>query len=83
MDHSEVLNRLTGVFQNVFDDRTLSLARTTTAQDVERWDSLMHINLIVAIEREFKIRFTTREIVGLQNVGELIDLIVRKDGVSS
>ena len=64
MDHSEVLNRLTGVFQNVFDDRTLSLARTTTAQDVERWDSLMHINLIVAIEREFKIRFTTREIVG-------------------
>ena len=43
----------------------------------------MHINLIVAIEREFKLRFTTREIAGVQNVGELIDIIARKEGVSS
>jgi len=83
MGNSEVMSRLTGVFQDVFGDETLSLARGTTAQDVEGWDSLMHINLIVAIERQFKIRFTTREIARLQNVGELIDLIAGKEGVSS
>ncbi len=83
MGNSEVMSRLTNVFQRVFGDETLSLARGTTAQDVHGWDSLMHINLIVAIEREFKIRFTTREIATLQNVGELIDLIARKEDVSS
>lgn len=83
MVNSEVMNRLTGVFQRAFDDETLRLTRGTTAQDVERWDSLMHINLIVAIEREFKVRFTTREISGLQNVGELIDIISGKLGISS
>jgi acyl carrier protein len=83
MGNNEVMNRLTGVFQCVFGDETLTLARGTTARDVEGWDSLMHINLIVAIEREFKIRFTTREIARLQNVGELIDLIAGKEGVSS
>ncbi len=83
MGNSVVMSRLTGVFHRVFGDETLSLARGTTAKDVEGWDSLMHINLIVAIEREFKIRFTTREIAGLPNVGELIDLIARKEGVSS
>jgi acyl carrier protein len=83
MDKSEVMSRLTRVFQRVFDDETLTLAQGTTAKDVKGWDSLMHINLIVAIEGEFKIRFTTREIVGLQNVGELIDLIGRKEGASS
>jgi acyl carrier protein len=83
MDNGEVMSRLTGVFQRVFDEETLSLTRSTTAQDVEGWDSLMHINLIVAIEREFKVRFSTREIAKLQNVGELIDLIVGKEGVRS
>jgi acyl carrier protein len=82
MDSSQVMSRLTGVFQRVFDDDTLSLARGTTAQDVEGWDSLMHINLIVAIEHEFKIRFTTREIAGLRDVGELIDLITHKESIN-
>jgi acyl carrier protein len=83
MDNSEAMSRVTVVFQRVFGDETLSLTRDTTAKDVEGWDSLMHINLVVAIESEFKIRFTSREIARLQNVGELIDLIVRKQGVSS
>lgn len=80
---NDLMSRLTGVFQSVFGDRTLSLSMVTTANDVEGWDSLMHINLIVAIEREFKIRFTTRDIAGLKNVGELMDLIVLKQGASS
>jgi acyl carrier protein len=64
--------------RKVFDDATLAVDRTTTAQDVDGWDSLTHINLIVAVEREFKIRFTTSEVQGLKNVGDLIDLIARK-----
>jgi len=79
-DTNEILNRLVGVFRQLFGDDSLSLSRETTAQDVKGWDSLMHINLIVAVEREFKIRFTTREITTLRNVGDLVDLIVRKDG---
>jgi acyl carrier protein len=83
MTDNHVMTRLTGVFRSVFGNEILRLSRTTTAQDVDGWDSLMHINLIVAIEREFKIRFTTREITALQNIGDLVDLIARKTGASS
>ena len=83
MTNGDLTSRLTGVFQRVFGDETLRVSRVSTANDVEGWDSLMHINLIVAVEREFKIRFTTREIAGLKNVGELIDVIARKAGVNS
>jgi acyl carrier protein len=78
MDTTEAMSRLNVLFQHVLGDDTLSLARSTTARDVEGWDSLMHINLIVAIEKEFKVRFTTQEISKLQNVGELVDLIAKK-----
>jgi len=83
MPEKDLMSTLTAVFQTVFGDETLSLSRATTARDVEGWDSLMHINLIVAVEREFKIRFTTREIAGLQDVGELLDLIGSKQAVAS
>lgn len=83
MSDTNVMANLTAVFRNVFGNEALTLSRTTTAQDVDGWDSLMHINLIVAIEREFKIRFTSREITALRNVGELIDLIGGKTRVSS
>jgi acyl carrier protein len=83
MGSSDVMGTLTSVFRQVFGDETLSLSPSTTAQQVAGWDSLMHINLIVAIEREFKIRFTTREITSLRNVGDLVDLIARKNGAST
>ena len=70
--------RLTKTFRDVFGDPNLQITRSTTASDVEDWDSLTHINLIVAIEREFKIKFTTAEVASLQNVGDLMDLIERK-----
>jgi len=82
MANSDLTSRLTVIFRRVFDNETLNVSRGITADDVEGWDSLTHINLIVAIEREFKIHFTTREIAGLQNVGELMDLVSRKAGVS-
>jgi len=56
----------------------MEVSRSMTAVDVAEWDSLNHINLIVAIEREFKIKFTTAEVAGLKNAGDLIDLILRK-----
>ena len=83
MESSEITNKLTKVFRDVFGDQTLCVTPSTTAQDVPGWDSLMHINLIVALEKEFKIRFTTREIATLRNVGDLIDLFTRKESVST
>jgi acyl carrier protein len=83
MDDAEILNRLNGAFRTVFGDHELALSRDTTAEDVEGWDSLMHINLIVAIEKEFKVRFTTREITVLRNVGDLMNLLARKSAASS
>lgn len=83
MANDDLMGKLIGVFRNLFGDETLTLSRVTTAQDVEGWDSLMHINLILAIEREFRIRFKTREIAALKNIGELMDLIALKQGVSS
>jgi acyl carrier protein len=73
-----VAEKLTRTFRFVFDDPNLELKRSTSANEVEGWDSLTYINLIVAIESEFRIRFTTAEITALKNVGELTDLIGRK-----
>ena len=70
--------RLTSTFQKVFHDPSLEISRSMTANDVEDWDSLTHINLIVAIEREFKVKFTTGEVSALKNVGDLMDVIARK-----
>jgi acyl carrier protein len=78
MDQEQVTPRLTTVFHRVFDDPALVLERSITAADVEDWDSLTHTNLIVAIEKEFKIRFTTGEVRKMNNVGDLIDLIAKK-----
>jgi acyl carrier protein len=78
MDEAQVTPRLVEVFQRVFDNPALVLERGTTAADVEDWDSLTHTNLIVAVEKEFKIRFTTGEVRKMNNVGDLIDLIVKK-----
>jgi acyl carrier protein len=61
--------------EDVFDLDDLSVTSATTAEDIEEWDSLSHIRLVVAIERKFKIKFKTAEIEGLKNVGDLVDLI--------
>ena len=78
MDTNTVEGRLTEVFRDVFDSPSLTVTRATTAQDVDGWDSLTHVNLVLAVEKAFRIRFTTSEIVALKNVGDLQDLIQRK-----
>jgi acyl carrier protein len=78
----ELWSRLTGIFRELFDDESLELRRETTAEDVEGWDSLTHVELLVEIERAFGIRFNTGEVAGLANVGEMVDLIARRTGAA-
>lgn len=75
---SDTLHRLKEVFLDVFDDEEIELSRSTTAADVEDWDSLMHVNLVLATERAFAIRFSSTEVAQLVDVGELIDLVEAK-----
>ncbi len=72
---ADSMPRLNEVFRNVFDDDELDITRETTAKDVEGWDSLMHVTLIVNIEKAFGIKFTSSEVAGLQSVGDVVDLI--------
>lgn len=78
MEKSQILDEVQAIFREVLDNEEIVLASETTADDIEEWDSLTHIQLIVAIEKHFKIRFTSREILSWQNVGEMIDCIANK-----
>jgi acyl carrier protein len=69
------LERLNQVFRDVFDDDELNITRQTTAKDVEGWDSLMHVTLVVNVEKAFKVKFSSSEVAALQNTRELLDLI--------
>jgi len=75
MDTVTVLNK---ICCEVFNDESIMITRETTADDIDGWDSLSHVNLIVAVEMRFKIRFTGGEVSGLKNVGDLIDQINKK-----
>ena len=80
MSRDEVITQLNEVFRKIFKNPDLSITDEMTAKDVKGWDSLNHINLIVAIEKSFKIKFKTKEIQGLPNVGNLIDVVHQKLG---
>lgn len=75
MTESEIFARLNKIFRKVFDDANITVNRTTTAKDIDDWDSLEHITLIGAVEREFKVKFTMKEVSTMKNVGEMADLI--------
>lgn len=72
---SSTMGRINEVFQEVFGDDELKVDRTTTAADVEGWDSLMHVTLMVNVEKAFGVKFTTSEVGELKDVGELADLV--------
>ena len=80
MMQEEITGTLKTVFQSVFDENDIAITREMTAEDVASWDSLHHIQLISEVERTFKIKFKLREVMGMKNVGDLIDLIDRKTG---
>ncbi len=75
MNRTEIFDKLTEVFRDVFDDEAITISETTTAADIEDWDSLTHITLLSTVEEEFGVKFSMKAVQGLKNVGELADLI--------
>lgn len=78
MKREEVFAILNEVFQEVFDDEEITVGEETTANDIEDWDSLEHINLVVAIEKKFHMKFTMGEVTTMKNVGEMVDIILER-----
>ena len=78
MDTRESDTRLDRVFQDVFDDDSIHVSANTTANDIEDWDSLEHITLISAVEREFRMKFKMGEISSMKNVGEMVSIIASR-----
>lgn len=75
MNRTEIFAKLTEVFRDVFDDESIVLKETTTAADIEDWDSLTHIMLLSAVEDDFDIKFDMKAVQGLKDVGAMVDLI--------
>lgn len=78
MDQREVFDRLNRVFREVFDDDTIRVTPNTTADDIDDWDSLEHITLISAVEREFRMKFKMGEISTMKNVGEMARIVMER-----
>lgn len=78
MTRAEILEKLNELFRSELDNDSIVLQESTSAGDVEEWDSLSHIQLIVAIEKKFKMRFSSSEIQGWKNVGEMANAIEKK-----
>lgn len=77
MTEQAILDAVQEIFRDNFDDDSLVITRSTCADDIEDWDSLEQINLLTAIERRFGIKFKLEDVRGLQNVGDLLDLVQR------
>jgi acyl carrier protein len=75
MDDPQIYARLTEIFRDVFDADSIEVTPELTVKDVDGWDSLNHIRMILSVEKSFKTKFTTPEVARLQNVGDLVELI--------
>lgn len=78
MNREEILITLTEIFIDEFDDDTIVLSDETSAKDIEDWDSLANVNLIVAIEHTFQMKFNMGEVNNMKNVGEMVDIIMKR-----
>ena len=77
MERKEIFEKLNEIFRNVLDNDEIEVGETTRADDIEEWDSLSHIQMIVAIEKTFKLKFNSREVMKWDNVGEMVDTIMK------
>ena len=78
MSREEVFEKVTDIFREVFDDDDLVIGDSTNSDDIEDWDSLEHITLIISMEKEFNMKFDIKEVNKLENVGQMIDMICSK-----
>lgn len=78
MQSTEIYQKLNGIFHDVFDDDTIVVRPELTANDVDEWDSLTHIRLLLTVEKAFGVKFSASEVGKLKNVGELVHLIETK-----
>ena len=78
MNREEILSKINEIFQDAFDDDGLEISESTTANDIEGWDSLMQMNLIEMIEDEFEFQFTMDEVASLKNVGSIVDVVASR-----
>ena len=76
MTREEAFEKLNAVFRDVFDDENITVNDSTTADDIEDWDSLSHINLVESVEDEFEVKFSMKDVVKMKNVGEMVDKIL-------
>lgn len=79
MEIENVLDQVQEIFRDILDEESLIISHSTTANDVDGWDSLTHIQLIVAIEKKYKVKFSSKEILSWKNVGELIESLNSKN----
>ncbi len=80
MSKNEIFTKLNSIFRDVFDDKTIMVSESTSAADIEDWDSLSHIILISAIEDEFGVRFNMKDVLNMKNVGEMADILAEMIG---
>lgn len=78
MERNVVLEKVNEIFRDIFDDEDLCVTESTTAKDIEEWDSLAHITLIATMEKEFGMKFTMDEVASLKNVGEMVAVIAER-----
>ena len=78
MNREIIFNNVQDIFRDVFDEDTLNISDNFSSDDIEEWDSLNHINLVSAIEKEFNIKFSITELISLKDVGSMIDLMILK-----
>lgn len=78
MNQQEVLEKVNVIFKRIFENDNLSIDMTTTADDVEEWDSLNHTLMIVEVEKFFNLKFKLKEVLGFQNVGDMVNTIVTR-----
>lgn len=78
MERKEIIEKLNDIFIDVMDNDEISIAESTTSNDIEEWDSLTHVHLVVEIQRAFGINFSAKEMMNWNNVGEMVDSIIQK-----
>jgi len=78
MDKKEILKQVQEIFRDQLDDEHLVLESETTAMDVDEWDSLNHIMLVVGIEKHFNLKFTSKEIISFTSIGDIVNCIEGK-----